>query len=96
MDISDLDKKPEATGPAKETKPAEDPKPAEMDFGKQLEEQLKPVIFSMVKMRFVLHAPSPILSSNADIVLNRTTAVWNCSLSAFLKNKQPIEMKASF
>jgi hypothetical protein len=88
MDVIEADKK------AEEAKPGEE-KPKD-DFSKQLEEQLKPVIYSMVKMRFVLHAPSPIRESNADIVLNKNTAVWNCSMSAFLKNKMPIEMKASF
>jgi len=59
-------------------------------------EQLKPVLLSIVRMRYVLHAPSPITETNADIVLNERTAVWNCSLVAFIKNKKPIEMKASF
>lgn len=59
-------------------------------------EQLKPLILSIIRMRFVLHAPSPITDTNADIVLNERTAVWNCSLVAFLKNKKPIELKASF
>ncbi len=89
IDITEAEKKTEA-------KPGEEPKPAESDFSKELEAQLKPIIYSMVKMRFVLHAPSPITDSNADIVINRNTAVWNCSLSAFLKNKQAIEMRAKF
>ena len=63
---------------------------------KEMEEQLKPLLLSIVRMRFVLHAPAPITSSNADIVLNEKTAVWNCSLAAFAKEKKPIEMKASF
>ena len=66
------------------------------DFSKQLEEQMKPVILSIIRMRFVLHAPSPITETNADIVLNEKTAVWNCSLVAFAKEKKPIEMKAAF
>src|SRR5215471_781826 len=57
-----------------------------------LEEQLKPLFLSIVRMRFLLHAPSQIVDSNADIVLNGRTAVWNCSLVAFLKVKKPIEM----
>ena len=63
---------------------------------KEMEEQLKPLILSIVRMRFVLHAPSPITDSNADIVLNGNTAIWNCSLAAFSKDKKPIEMKATF
>jgi hypothetical protein len=63
---------------------------------KEMEEQFKPLLLSIVRMRFVLHAPSPITDNNADIVLNGNTAVWNCSLAAFSKEKKPIEMKASF
>lgn len=92
IDITEPEKKPEV----KEAKPGEQPKPPESDFGKELEAQLKPILYSMVKMRFVLHTPTPITDSNADIVLNRNTAVWNCSMSAFLKNKQAIEMRAKF
>jgi hypothetical protein len=63
---------------------------------KDMEEQFKPLILSIVRMRFVLHTPSPITDTNADIVMNGRTAVWNCSLAAFSKNKKPIEMKATF
>ena len=44
----------------------------------------------------MLHTPTPITDSNADIVLNGKTAVWNCSLAAFSKEKKAIEMKACF
>jgi len=75
----------------------EQKKSAEEDkASKEMEEQFKPLILSIVRMRFVLHAPSPITDSNADIVLNGRTAVWNCSLAAFSKDKKPIEMKATF
>jgi hypothetical protein len=76
-----------------EAKPSDD-KAAEgmQDF----EEQLKPLILSLMRLRFTLHTPAPITSSNADMVLNGNTAVWNCSLSKFAKEKTPIEMKASF
>jgi hypothetical protein len=70
--------------------------PEEDKASKEMEEQFKPLLLSIVRMRFVLHAPSPITDSNADIVLNGNTAVWNCSLAAFSKDKKPIEMKASF
>jgi hypothetical protein len=70
--------------------------PEEDKASKDMEEQLKPLILSIVRMRFVLHAPSPITDTNADIVLNGNTAIWNCSLAAFSKDKKPIEMKASF
>lgn len=62
----------------------------------QIDKQIEQLIYSTVKFRFVLHTPSPIKTSNADIVLNGKTALWDCSLSAFLKDKKPIEMKASF
>ena len=78
-------------------KPQEHKKSPEEDkASKEMEEQLKPLILSIVRMRFVLHTPSPISDSNADIILNGRTAVWNCSLAAFSKNKKPIEMKAAF
>ena len=63
---------------------------------KGLEDQLKPLFLGMIKMRFVLHTPSPISDTNADMVLRGNTAVWNCSMAAFAKNKKPIEMKASY
>ena len=83
-----------------ETKPAK-PK-AEEGKGeasiemKGLEEQLKPLFLGMIKMRFVLHTPSPITDTNADMVLQGNTAVWNCSMAAFAKEKKPIVMKASY
>jgi hypothetical protein len=49
--------------------------------------------FSTIKLRFVLHAPKKITETNADIVLDEKTAVWNASFGAFLKEKKPIEMK---
>lgn len=75
------------------------PKPEtaeEAKASKEMEDQFKPLILSIIRMRFVLHAPSPITDTNADIVLNERTAVWNCSLAAFAKEKKPIEMKATF
>jgi hypothetical protein len=92
--LIDVDGKPKAdakTGKSGEKQNAEQSKES-----KEMDEALKPFILSIIRMRFVLHAPSPIADSNADIVLNGTTAVWNCSLAAFSKDKRPIEMKASF
>jgi hypothetical protein len=71
-------------------------KPEETKESKEMDEALKPLLLSIIRMRFVLHAPAPITDSNADIVLNRNTAVWNCSLAAFAKDKRAIEMKASY
>ena len=70
--------------------------PEEEKASKEMDEQLKPLILSIVRMRFVLHTPAPITESNADIVLNSNTAIWNCSLAAFSKEKKAIEMKAVF
>jgi hypothetical protein len=76
---------------ARQQQTAEEPKvPSDMD------EQFKPLLLSIIRMRFVLHTPSLISDTNADIVLNGKTAVWNCSLAAFSKDKKPIEMKATF
>lgn len=74
-----------------QTKSPEDDKAS-----REMEEQFKPLILSIVRMRFVLHTPTPITDTNADIVLNGKTAVWNCSLAAFAKEKKAIEMKANF
>jgi hypothetical protein len=70
--------------------------PEEEKASSEMDEQLKPLILSIVRLRFVLHTPSPIVDSNADIVLSSNTAVWNCSLAAFSKEKKAIELKASF
>jgi hypothetical protein len=65
-------------------------------MGADLSKQLEPLLYGIVKFRFVLHTPTPITASNADIVLNGKTALWNASLAAFVKEKKPIEMKASY
>ena len=84
-----------------EEKKEEKPKPAagkeEPLFDmKGLEDQMMPLFLGMIKFRFTLHTPTPITESNADMVLQGNTAVWNCSMTAFLKNKKPIEMKATY
>src|SRR5262245_25430858 len=61
-----------------------------------LSKQLEPLLLGTVRLRFVLHAPAPITDTNADIVLNRRIAVWNCSLIAFSKDKKAIVMKATY
>jgi len=66
------------------------------DFGADLDRQLKPLIMGMIRMRFVLHTPSRISDSNADIVLHGNTAIWNSSMIAFINNKKPIEMRATY
>lgn len=77
------------------TKPAAEP---DMSGGMKMEgmEGLAQMMLGAIKFRFTLHTPTPITSSNADLVLGGKTALWNCSLAAFAKEKKPIEMKASF
>ena len=59
-------------------------------------EDLQSLFLHIIKFRFVLHTPTPIKESNADFVINGKSALWDCSLGAFAKEKKPIEMKASF
>jgi hypothetical protein len=93
--IMDVDTKAKAE--VKVGKPGEKQQTAEeAKASSEMDEQFKPLLLSIIRMRFVLHTPSPITDTNADIVLNAKTAVWNCSLAAFAKDKKPIEMKATF
>ncbi len=92
--VMDVDSKAKAE--VKSNKPDEKQSAEESKASNEMEEQLKPLLLAIIKMRFVLHAPSVISDTNADIVLNGRTAVWNCSLAAFAKDKKPIEMKATF
>ncbi|HLG15382.1 MAG TPA: hypothetical protein VJH03_12890 [Blastocatellia bacterium] len=80
-------------GPAK-TEPAKEPAVTlDDDFTKQI----MPLLLGTMRLRFVLHTPAPITETNADIVLNERTAVWNCSFIAFWKDKKkPIEMRATY
>ena len=77
------------------TKPAAEP---DISSGMKMEgmEGLAQMMLGAIKFRFTLHTPTPITSSNADLVLGGKTALWNCSLAAFAKEKKPIEMKASY
>ncbi|NOT63504.1 MAG: hypothetical protein HOP19_25110, partial [Acidobacteria bacterium] len=59
-------------------------------------ENLEGLMLAIIKFRFVLHTPTPIKESNADFVINGKSALWDCSLAAFAKEKKPIEMKATF
>jgi hypothetical protein len=93
--VMDVDAKAKAE--VKTSKPGEkQPAAEEAKVSSDMEEQFKPLLLSIIRMRFVLHTPSVISDTNADIVLNGKTAVWNCSLAAFSKDKKPIEMKATF
>jgi hypothetical protein len=60
------------------------------------EETMNMLASSLFKLRFVLHAPKKIAETNADIVLNGNTAVWNATFGAFAKDKKPIEMKVTY
>lgn len=98
MTMDDKKKAPKAAAPDAAAKPGET-KTAEAGGTKttdDLDEQLKPLLLSLMRLRFTLHTPAPITSSNADIVLGDRTAVWNCSLSRFAKDKSPIEMTATY
>lgn len=71
--------------------------PAVSGSGQSFEEQMAPLLLSLISLRVVLHTPAPISQSNADILLsNNRIAVWNCSLIKFSKDKKPIEMKATY
>ena len=60
-------------------------------------ENLESLMLTIFKFRFVLHTPTPIKDSNADFVINNgKSALWDCSLAAFAKEKKPIEMKVTF
>jgi hypothetical protein len=60
------------------------------------EKTMSLILSSILKMRFVLHSPRKITDTNADIVLNGNIAIWNVSPGAFVKEKKPINMKATF
>ena len=56
---------------------------------------------SMFKFRFIVHAPKNFTETNADIVLNGNTAIWNASLGAFIgekdsKEKKELQMKVVY
>ena len=69
---------------------------ANAEFKMEGMEELQSLFLHVIKFRFVLHTPTPIKDSNADIVINGNAALWDCSLGAFAKEKKPIEMKVSF
>ena len=92
MDVDSKAKTEVKTGKSGEKQQSAEEAKASSD----MDEQFKPLLLSIIRMRFVLHTPSAITDTNADIVLNGKTAVWNCSLAAFSKDKKPIEMKATF
>jgi hypothetical protein len=98
---------PSAKAPAAKGRPVPGRKPASKSAtgtmtlspsgdGKEFDEKMQILAWSLVNMRFVLHTPSPIKESNADMVMKERIAVWNCSLLNFVKDKKPIEMKATF
>jgi hypothetical protein len=60
------------------------------------EETINKIVSSLFKLRFVLHTPKTIAETNADIVLNGNTAIWNATFGAFVKDKKPIEMKVTY
>ena len=95
-DKKDAKKAEEKNAEEKNAEEKKDPEPKVEINMDGFEEQMKSLLLGMIRFRFVLHTPSPITDSNADMVIQGKTAVWNCSLIAFVKNKKPIEMKASY
>jgi hypothetical protein len=88
-----------AAKPAPAQEPDAPPPPADPFGGMMaqgMDKMMEQLIFSVIKFRFVIHAPGPINASNADIVMRGNTAYWECSLGAFAKDKKPIEMKVSY
>ncbi len=56
--------------------------------------EMMQMLFSMMfKFRFIVHAPKNFTETNADIVLNGNTAIWNASLGAFINEKNPKDRK---
>lgn len=84
---------PKATAPAPSGDPASD---SSGEMKMEGMEGMAQMMLGAIKFRFTLHTPTPIINSNADLVLGGKTALWNCSLAAFAKEKKPIEMKVSF
>ncbi len=82
--------------PARGAKPATTAS-ANAEFKMEGMENLESLMLTIIKFRFVLHTPTPIKDSNADFVINNgKSALWDCSLAAFAKEKKPIEMKVTF
>jgi hypothetical protein len=57
--------------------------------------EMMDMVMGTARVRFVLHAPSDISESNADIVIGGQ-AVWEASLSMFMERKAQMKMKAVF
>lgn len=87
-------------------KPKEDefqPPPMAPDMMKGLLEgdAMQMMFSSLFKFRFIVHAPNNFTETNADIVLNGKTAIWNASLGAFIgepdsKEKKELQMKVVY
>ena len=82
--------------PDTDAKQSETKKDGKTDPGDEIGKSLMPLLLGSVKMRFILHTPSPITETNADIVLRGRTAVWDCSLITFFTNKTPVRMTATY
>jgi hypothetical protein len=95
--------KPARKAPTRRTAPSDDPvapkeDPAMDEAMKALfgEGMISMIVSSILKLRFVLHAPKQITETNADIVLDGKIAIWNITLGAFVQEKKPIEMKVAY
>ncbi|MFN0107917.1 MAG: hypothetical protein ACKVZH_03615 [Blastocatellia bacterium] len=87
--------KPEMKAEPKEKEEEFQPPPMSADpFKDLLGGEAMQMMFSMMfKFRFIVHAPKNFTETNADIVLNGNTAIWNASLGAFINEKDPKEKK---
>jgi hypothetical protein len=77
------------------------PMPADPFKGLMDDEAMKMIFSSIFKFRFIVHAPKDFTETNADIVLNGKTAIWNASFGAFIgekdsKEKKILEMKVVY
>ena len=92
------------TAPAEKSKEEEfQPPPMAPDMMKGLLEgdAMQMVFSSLFKFRFIVHAPKNFTETNADIVLNGKTAIWDASMAAFLgepdaKQKKELLMKVVY
>ncbi|MDX2043905.1 MAG: hypothetical protein SF097_22010 [Acidobacteriota bacterium] len=88
-----------ARTPAPKERPAVKEESPEQDlppdmFKELMGGEMMQMLFSMVfKFRFIVHAPKNFTETNADIVLNGKTAIWNASLGAFINEKNPKDRK---
>lgn len=90
-----------APAPKQEEQPTLPDAPPDLMKGLMEGEAMQMIFSMMFKFRFVVHAPKNFTETNADIVLNGKTAIWNASFGAFIgekdsKEKKVLEMKVVY